>query len=251
VPKLSPEQLLTLAAQPLAKRTIARTPELGPNTPGTITLADVRTPSDRSLDSTITQAEYNRRMIQAAAIMFAESGGDTDARCFNINGPDGRPTCSATGPAGPRGVDRGVWQWNSKAHPEITDLAAFDPDVATEFAYIKSNAYTTFGPWSKSRGMDKASPAYKTVAAAFEGTLGTVVDDTPGGAFVDNLGSNLVGWADALGRLLSNLISPAFWRRIGIGVLGSSLIVAAVLVIARGSLGAGLGLPINPPTSKD
>lgn len=249
--KLTPAQIIDQVTEPLSKRLIS-----GPSSNesrGYYVIANLKTPADRSTAYRIPTSEYDRRVVQAAAIVMAESGGDTNAVCYNYNNPAKVTTQNPNGadcspkplPAGTpgtqRGIDRGLWQWNTVAWPQITDLAAFDPSTSTEIAFTVSNAYTSFGPWSKSRGMDPNSEAFKTIAATYESMLGRAVDDTPilstidpdADGIPDGAFGALVGWAEGLGRLLSNLTSAAFWTRVGIGALGVALVVFAVASLGR------------------
>jgi len=59
--------------------------------------------------------EENVDPILALAVARAESSFNPKAR--NINAPDS--------------IDRGLYQWNNKWHPEITDEMADDPETAT------------------------------------------------------------------------------------------------------------------------
>ena len=47
-------------------------------------------------------------------------------------------------------VDRGLWQINSKAHPEVTDACAHDPTgvCSTAAAFKISNGGTDWSPWT-------------------------------------------------------------------------------------------------------
>lgn len=239
--KLSPAQIIDQVQEPLRKRLISG--PMSTESRGYYVIANLKTPADKSTAMRLTSSEYDRRVVQAAAIVFAESGGNTDAVCYNVNDANGRPTCSPKPPAGPRGVDRGLWQWNSVAWPQIDDLAAFDPSASTEIAFTVSNAYTSFGPWSKSRGMDPNSTQYKTISDTYESMLGRAVDDTPILSDIDpdangipNVPDVVVGWAEALGRVLSVLGSGAFWTRVGIGALGVALVVYAVATLGRSTI---------------
>lgn len=236
---LSPAQLINLAQQALTKRIVSRE-----YAAGTMVLAGH---DDASKRTTITFDEYDRRAIRAASIMMAESGGNTAARCYNYD-RDGKSACSPTPlPAGTpgtqRGIDRGVWQWNSVAWPDISDMAADEPETATDIAYRVSDAFTSWGPWRGSRGLDPNSEPSKIIAAQYRNMMGVVVDDTP---ILSQLDPNadgipeglapVIGWAEGLGRLLGRLLDPAWWRRIGVGALGLLLvIIALVLTIARTS----------------
>jgi uncharacterized membrane protein len=217
--------------------------------------------------ATLAPDEWLSRLINASCVIFAESGGVTNARCYNVDGPSG-PTCSPTGPAGPRGIDRGLWQWNSRAWPTITDTAADDPVSATILAFLVSDGFSQWAPWSKSKGLVAGSTPRNTMVAAWkaakpndsanaeemwgipaavamvalnsatQGHGGATVDavGTAAGAAVDAAQSawgTLTDWTSALGKLLSTLISTSFWVRVGMALLGLGLIGIA-LALASG-----------------
>jgi hypothetical protein len=234
--KYDPNGLVNLAQQTAEK--YVRVKE--PNATGGARVITVD-PTNARVERVVPFAEWVEGIITAACIMQAESGGDSDARCYNVDDAQGRPTCSATGPAGPRGVDRGLWQWNSVAWPQITDLLAFDPVAASDTAYKVSDGFRTWGPWTGSRGLNPNSAESKIVrnstnARALRGeyvTTGTEeIPFTP----IDVPRIDLFGWAEALGRLLSNLISAEWWRRVGIGAAGAALVALAVIYLNRGNL---------------
>lgn len=223
--KYEPVQLFKLAAETAAPYVREIDTDV---TPSRVVLAAA---DGSRTERVITYEQHMESIMTAASIMLAESGGVTEARCYNVDDAQGRPTCSPTGPAGPRGVDRGLWQWNSVAWPQITDAMADDPKTATELAYKVSNGFQQWGPWTGSKGLDPNSQPSRTIRALkqYESPTDAVVDTLPG------VGA-LVGWADALGRFLSALISPAFWRRVGIGAAGIALVVLAVVYLNRGNL---------------
>lgn len=237
---LTPAQLVNLAQQTINARVKSR--DLT-GTSGTVVLVDA---ADPSKTSSVELRDIDQRVIMAASIMMAESGGKTDARCYNYDGPNG-PTCSPTPlPAGTkgteRGIDRGLWQWNSKAWPDISDMAADEPETATDIAYRVSKGFTTWGPWRGSKGLDPNSAPSKAVQAAFKDMMGDVRDDTPILSWIDPDANGTpdglapaLGWLEALGKLLSNLLSPAWWRRLGIGALGLLLVIIAVVLVVAGA----------------
>jgi hypothetical protein len=192
---------------------------------------------DARISYTITPDEYDKRLVQAVAIMLAESGGWPLAECRdslpNWAPPGVKPRTDAPCNKPGRGVDRGLWQFNSKAFPQISDLAAFDPAQACEAAYIVSNGYKDWGPWHGSKGLDPTSDQYKASQAWQDSAAGVVIDDTPGPSSL----SDLKAWADGLAKLLSYITSGAFWRRFGVGALGVGLILLALglLVVASRS----------------
>lgn len=70
----------------------------------------------------------------AIAIILGESGGNPGARNTEKNTPPS--------------VDRGLWQFNSRWHPEVTDACAFEPVCATRAAFVVSKGGTDFTPWA-------------------------------------------------------------------------------------------------------
>lgn len=66
------------------------------------------------------------------------------AKCESALKPDARGI-NTTG-----SVDRGVFQWNDKYHPEITDNCAFDVDCATR-AFCKAVKEDHLSWWSASK----------------------------------------------------------------------------------------------------
>lgn len=68
----------------------------------------------------------------AVAVALAESGGDTAAVGKNADGSR----------------DRGLWQINDQAHPEVSDSCAFDPACNARAAYTISNGWTDFSAWT-------------------------------------------------------------------------------------------------------
>lgn len=189
----------------------------------------------------ITNEQWLARKVQAVAVAYAESGGVTNARCYNVDGPDGRPTCNPRPPAGPRGTDRGLYQFNDKAWPMIPDAAADNPQTAVRLVSVITDGFRDWGPWSGSKGLDPSSAPFKAALAQFENELGEAI---PKGIFglpgeeqlydaASSVWGTVIGWAEALGKLLSVLISPTFWRRIGLGALGFILAAYALVSITR------------------
>lgn len=207
--------------------------------------------NDGTKSSPITQLELEARVLQAARIMMAESGGLPTAVCYNYQKPNGDRTCSGVPlppgtPGTERGVDRGLWQFNSVAFPKVNDMCAFEPECSTEAAYFASNGFTAWGPWSKSAGIDPTAQRYdgvrQVVMDAWADMQGDVQlkgwgDDVTdlGGAIGDgavatarDIVDALPDWTKSLGRLLARLVDPEWWRRFGLGALGLLLILIAV-----------------------
>lgn len=224
MPKLTAQQLAQLADEALSTRITV--PASGPD--GKITLKlPYRPDTSDPRDEQITRDEYHKRVTTAIAIMLAESGGWTDARCLDGPLPTGvapragiSPNCNRPG----NGYDRGLWQFNSKAWPQITDSAADTPAAATSYALNASRNFAQWGPWNGSKGLDPSSPQWAEAKAAYTARAGVVIDDTPGPSSV----GELIPWADGLGKLLSFITAASFWKRVGLGAAGVGLVIFAV-----------------------
>lgn len=232
---LTAQELINLASAESARHTISTSPDAN----GNVTLSDPKQPSNRQLDQHVKASELRSRTVRAASIMLAESGGKTDAF---------RP--ASQNPRG--GNDRGLWQINSKAHPDVSDMAAFDPNASTAIAYQLSAGFAQWGPWRGSKGLDPNSTPSTTIATAYESMTGGVHDDTPILSQIDpdangipNALGGLLGWAEALGRLLSHLIDPGFWKRIGIGALGAAALVVGIVALLKDSIPTPLGAALK------
>lgn len=94
-----------------------------------VALADIL--NDAGFPAGTSQAE-------GLAIVAAESGRDPNAKHENL-AADGVTVLS---------TDRGIWQINDKAHPDVSDATAYDPVLATKAALSISKGGTDYGPWS-------------------------------------------------------------------------------------------------------
>lgn len=195
-------------------------------------------------------------VVKGTAIVYRESRGNPKARRDASQNSAG-------------GNDRGLWQWNDKWNPEISDTDAYDPVKATEWAYKKSNGFTDFGPWKGASitpdtlriAVKAAVDAGYSAAGLFKITepipvsasdpvKGGTIGDTPwyedvGVAVADGVASvkdKLFGWAEALGTLLSALIDPSWWKRIGVGVLGVAVVIGALVLM----FGQSVNDAVNP-----
>lgn len=182
------------------------------------------------------------------------------------------------------GDDRGIWQWNSKAHPDIKEAQAFDPNVATMFAATKSARGQNWGAWNygpnaysgTSRRLD-LDTAWRTIAPIKDrppslSEVGAKLDaerakqpDVGGAQMSTDTGpaagvfdavlepvkdavSGLADWAAPLAGLLRVLADPTWWRRIGIGALGVVLVIAMIVIYNREAMtGAAVGAAIPGP----
>ncbi len=88
-------------------------------------------------DAALAQLVVNQKFAQpdiAIAIILAESGGNAGATHTEGNTPPS--------------IDRGLWQINSKWHPEVTDTCAFDPACSTQAAFAISKGGTDYTQWT-------------------------------------------------------------------------------------------------------
>lgn len=183
---------------------------------------------------TLTRDQWKKSCITAACVVQAESGGNAGARNVNVGGP------------APGSIDRGLFQFNNEAWPKITDAMADSPRIAFLLAWRITKGWQQWGPWTGSRGLDPASEPSRLIIGTYESMTGEAVgkglfgipDIRPVVDAVKDAVGTALGWAEALGRLLSNLIDPSWWRRIGVGALGLLLIIAAIVfAVARSDAG--------------
>ena len=88
--------------------------------------------------------QYGGNLVIAVAVCVAESGGQPTI--YYCDGPGTvayyPPVRCSTG-----SYDRGLWQINSKYHPEVTDSCAFRAQCNADAAYRISDQGTDFAPW--------------------------------------------------------------------------------------------------------
>jgi len=70
------------------------------------------------------------QLVTALAVAYAESGFQTQPK-DNVNGDGSR--------------DRGLWQINNKWHSSLSDVDAYDPVKATQYAAKISSGFTDMG----------------------------------------------------------------------------------------------------------
>jgi Lysozyme like domain/Ricin-type beta-trefoil lectin domain len=89
--------------------------------------------------------QYGGDLVIAVAVCVAESGGQPSVYYCDGTGTVGYypPVQCPTG-----SYDRGLWQINSKYHPEVTDACAFRPQCNADAAYQISDQGTDFAPWA-------------------------------------------------------------------------------------------------------
>lgn len=105
----------------------------------------------------------------------------------------------------------------------IVDIAKGAGDEVDQLALMRLYGSNLLADGIGIGGGGPVGDFFSGVADGISGTVGGVV-----GA--------VTGWAGALTRLLSNLINPEFWKRLGIGALGGILIVIALILLFKDSL---------------
>lgn len=180
-------------------------------------------------------------LVRAVAVALAESGGKTNAR--NVNG-DGT-------------VDRGLMQFNSKWHPEVSDAEADNPAAAMKAAYRVSNHGKDWSQWATWPGaaagnLGKARMAAKNPAdvadspwwakaalkaVEFGAGLSPFTDDLAGGT----------DWRDTLKKAVTLLAAggawlsdPHNWLRVALVTAGGAGLVTGLVLIGKsGAAGDG------------
>jgi hypothetical protein len=88
---------------------------------------------------------FGGNLVTATAVCVAESGGNATIYYCDGNGTVGTyPPVRCPGGS----YDRGLWQVNSKAWPQVTDACAFQPTCNANAAYAISAQGATFSPWA-------------------------------------------------------------------------------------------------------
>lgn len=155
----------------------------------------------------------DKKTEQAIAIVLAESGGKTDARNHNTDGS----------------IDRGIFQINNKAHPEVSDACADNPACASRAAYKISNGGTNWHPWSTfNQGKAKVDGSSSIPDAAVKDPIA----DAASGA-----GDAVASTGDALktiGTFLASLGQAATWLHV-IEVLGGVILLIMGLRVLTGN----------------
>jgi hypothetical protein len=117
--------------------------------PRPVAVALAGTPAD--LCARVAQAAEFRgdALVIAVAVALAESGCNPSAYHVNNTAPGLNPALSAGAAmrACPASVDRGLYQINSCAHPDVTNDCAYDAQCNADVAYDLSVRGTDFSPW--------------------------------------------------------------------------------------------------------
>lgn len=182
----------------------------------------------------------------AIAVALAESGGRTDARHVNTGGS----------------VDRGLWQINNRAHPDVSDATAYDPAGCARAAYAISAGGTNWRPWSTYTNGSAGAQMARATSAATVTTAGLTDPGVP----VPGLGTLPVPWVtggaqaaagaagvfDGIGRvaaIIGSVVAKAAswlsdshnWLRILFVVAGSAATLAGLVMLSNSGVGGPVG----------
>lgn len=175
----------------------------------------------------------------AVAVALAESGGNTTARNRNSDGS----------------VDRGLWQINSKWHPEVSDAQADNPATAAQAAFRISGSGRNWRPWAAfTRGahtafMVRANQAVTLAVGtgSLAGGLGAQIDaggDGVAGA-IAGTAKGIASIASILGKAGEWIGDPHNWVRVA-EVLGGAVAVAIGLhMIAKSGAGGPVATAVR------
>lgn len=185
------------------------------------------------------------------ALVMAESGGRSGAERPESQNPLG-------------GRDRGWWQLNSKALPQVSDATAFRPLLASQWVFDFTEGGNDFSCWgyrfNPPRSSIEKCPNYRKneqrsldlsaaraavlkvkdmknddpIALSAVGKL-LAASTTSQDTVTPNPGiPGLAGLTDlirAAWKVLASIGDPAFWKRVGLGWLGAVLVVLAVVLV--------------------
>lgn len=189
-------------------------------------------------------------LVRAVACALAESGGNPAAVNVNRDGSK----------------DRGLWQFNSKYHPEVSDTAAFTPATAAAAAYTVSKGGTNWNAWATwSNGGMAAQMGRAQLAAAGVTSSGTNasqaifgIPGTPSFGDIENgLGSLTGGITDGISSALDLtgltqigkavvktavwMANPHNWLRVLEVAAGAGVVVLGVKLLADSGVGGPVG----------
>lgn len=129
-------------------------------------------------------------------------------------------------------TDYGLWQINSVHSQYDPAKLTSDPLYNAQAAYAISNQGTNFGAWTTYK-----SGAYLAFLPAAKSAVRDANDHETGvqsfAVGVSNAASTLGSWTKYAAKLLANLTSASFWKRIGFGLIGVVLLIFALLLIFR------------------
>jgi hypothetical protein len=163
-----------------------------------------------------------------AAISLAENPGMDS----NTNSPRNRDGS----------IDRGPFQINNKAHPDVTDQCAHDLVCSANAAYKISNGFTNFQPWTTYKsGAYKAnlSKVGSTKLGGDSGFLGSGVG-SPSGI------PNPLKGIDAIASFLGQLFQSSTWFRVGKVVGGALLLLLGLLTLLRKDVVSAVSTVASP-----
>jgi hypothetical protein len=200
--------------------------------------------ADPSGKPKLTAAQV-QQIQTGTAIALAESGGDEAAVNYNMRLKTGKVVYGNQLPAGATllSTDRGVWQINDKAHPDVTSAQAFSLDSATDAAYTISSGFTSWGAWAT-----YTSGAYK--AHLSDAAAGWKQADVglAGPTGLEQAAMNLDqvttgGWSSITG-LIAALMKVSTWIRIGEVIGGAALALLGLALLSRGLIEAAAIGPV-------
>lgn len=176
----------------------------------------------------------------AKAIIKRESGGNQDACCGKRCKTPQKGAC-ASQPS----TDRGGFQINDVAHPDVSDDCAYDPDCAAKAALKIAKGGHDWGPWSSSGGTP--APLRTPLPLTGKGSGNALVGGDSGIpnplSAVTSVAGGVASLANSLEHLVSGLFSSSTWFRVGKVLVGLILGLAGLVILIRK---AGITPPVIP-----
>lgn len=159
------------------------------------------------------------------AIVYAESGGNTQAKHVNGDGS----------------IDRGLWQINNKAHPDVTDQCAYDPVCSSKFAHqLFSGHGNSWQSWATFTG-----GSYQKFLPRAQSDFNAWVNGLPG----PNVQVGIAAPPGLVGALGAATVAGSAGGSGGLGLpsfgtffLGSSSGIKRILYVVGGIILAIIGL---------
>lgn len=203
----------------------------------------------------IAQAAYNagfrgKDLVTAIAIALAEGGSSSSTNnTLYPSLPGYKPPAAGAQPE----YSVGPWQINLLAHPDITEVAARNPQGAANYAYGLATSGNGFSNWSQySNGayqqfLNQAkiatgglpsdalsgSSAKPAIYASTTPSPSTTASEAADAAKAKL--ASLAPWADSVTHILSDLRDTHWWAKSGITVAAVALIAAGLLIYVQKS----------------
>ncbi len=194
-------------------------------------LASIGQGTQQAIDAAKAAGFSGLSLVTVIAIARAESGLNPNAQNTNTDGS----------------LDRGILQFNSRWHPEVTDSCAYNVNCAFQAAYRVSNQGRDFSPWATYTNKQYAQYLSNTGAltgVTIPDSLMQIQNQAQGNALkqipvVGSIVGAVQGVTDPLASLtgtLNTLTNPTTWVRVGLFLGAIVIVIIGFTIVASGEM---------------